>query len=202
MHRSNPLSLRTRQEFPAGAFIYASQTEGLAWRVVQGAVRLDWPDAAGESGFASLAIAGDIIGSEAMLFGTYAFAAHALTPCVLLPWPEGAARADGASLLEGLAAAQRRAADVVALRGGQALARIVALIRLLSAERGASGQVVLPTRQDVAEITSLRIETVSRVIKMLERAGVLAPVRQSGVPVNRSFQFNFAHLDSDLAYWP
>jgi CRP-like cAMP-binding protein len=52
--------------------------------------------------------------------------------------------------------------------------------------------VVLPTRQDIADITDLRFETISRIIKMLERSKVLLPVRVEGVHATRSFQVNLS----------
>ena len=85
---------------------------------------------------------------------------------------------------------------LVALRGGQALDRVVGLIRLMAATMGdsAPANVVLPTRQDIADITALRLETVSRIIKSLERAGMLHPVRVAGVHATRSFTVDFRHL--------
>lgn len=150
---------------------------------------------AGEARFASLALPGDIIGSEAMLFGTYAFAASALTECELSPWPEGAASARSGSLLRSLATAQRRAADLVALRGGEAVRRVIGLIRIMANSNDDAAQhVVLPTRQDIADITALRLETVSRIIKRLERDGMLQPVRIDGVHATRSFAVDFGRL--------
>ncbi|MBP5985802.1 MAG: Crp/Fnr family transcriptional regulator [Azonexus sp.] len=134
--------------------------------------------------FASLAIAGDILGCETLLFGAYTFSATALTECRLIRWPEGAGAVDSDSLLASLANAQRRAADLVALRGGQAIDRVLGLVRLLA---DSAGQVVLPTRQDIADITDLRFETISRIVKQLERQHILNPIRIAGVHATRSF---------------
>lgn len=188
--RKKSIPTRAARICASGAPIYRSGCDGLAWRVRHGVVRLDAVTSAGELSFASLAIAGDIIGCESLLFGAYTFSASALTQCDLAPWPEGEAVA-GESLLQSLAVAQKRAADVVALRGGEALARVVNLIRLLA---DASGSVVLPARQDMADITDLRFETISRIIKKLERAEVLAPCKISGVHATRSFSINLAGL--------
>jgi len=179
--------------------IYRVGDAGGAWRVVAGSVRLDIAEGKGEGGFASLAVAGDIIGTETLLFGAYAFAAAALTQCVLVPWPEGAVAPAGHALLESYAVTQRRAADVVALRGGQAVERVLGLVRLLARESAAGLQLALPRRQDIADITSLRLETVSRVLKSLERLGVLRPVRQPGVHATRSFAVDFASLAGPAA---
>lgn len=185
--------VKTRASLPCatGEVIYSAGSEGMAWRVKRGVVRLDTVSPTGESCFASLAIAGDIVGCESLLFGAYTFGASALTECELSPWPEGDTVPAGESLLESLAQAQKRAADVVALRGGEALARVVNLIRLLA---DASGNVVLPTRQDIADITDLRFETISRVIKRLERADVLLPLKIAGVHATRSFSVNAGGL--------
>jgi CRP-like cAMP-binding protein len=152
-------------------------------------LRLDTTTKAGDLSFASLAIAGDIVGCETMLFGAYTFSASALTHCELSPWPEGEPAGSSESLLESLALAQRRAADVIALRGGQASERVLGLIRLLG---DGAGRVVLPTRQDIADITDLRFETISRIIKGLERVGVLLPVKMEGVHATRGYAVNLA----------
>ena len=175
--------------YSASQAIFTTGAEGLAWRVKIGVVRLDTTSQAGEPSFASLAIAGDIVGCETMLFGAYTFSASALTHCELSPWPEGEPAGAGESLLESLALAQRRAADVIALRGGQASDRVLGLIRLLG---DGAGRVVLPTRQDIADITDLRFETISRIIKGLERVGVLLPVKMEGVHATRGYVVNLA----------
>lgn len=166
-----------------GAEIHAAGSEGKAWRVSEGVIRFDHVSADGRAAFASLAIAGDIIGCETLLLGCYTFRATALTHCRLDPWPEGGS-ADNATLLASLSRAQQRAADLVALRGGQASDRVLALIRLLTDR---SGRVVLPTRQDIADITALRFETISRIVKQLERSAVIRPIRLDGVHATRSF---------------
>lgn len=170
-----------------GAQIYAAGSEGEAWRLHEGVVRLDSISSSGHAAFASLAIAGDILGCETLLFGCHTFRATALTHCRLTPWPEGGTTADNSALLTSLARAQQRAADLVALRGGHALDRVLGLIRLL-ADR--TGRVILPTRQDIADITDLRFETISRIVKQLERSKVIKPIRLDGVHATRSFNLN------------
>jgi CRP-like cAMP-binding protein len=187
--RNECFAPRRSGAFLASQPIYAAGTEGLAWRVKRGVLRLDTTTKAGDLSFASLAIAGDIVGCETMLFGAYTFSASALTHCELSPWPEGEPAGASESLLESLALAQRRAADVIALRGGQASERVLGLIRLLG---DGAGRVVLPTRQDIADITDLRFETISRIIKGLERVGVLLPVKMEGVHATRGYAVNLA----------
>ena len=98
----------------------------------------------------------------------------------------------GDTLHASLAQAQQRAANIVALRGGQAMTRVVGLIRLLA---DSAGRVILPTRQDIADITDLRFETISRIIKGLERSGALVPVRVEGVRATRSYAVDPAALN-------
>ena len=184
----SPTVRQSRDCLPSEA-IFQAGAEGLAWRVKSGVVRLDTATKDGHASFASLAIAGDIVGCETMLFGAYTFTASALTPCELTPWPEGKSAAAGDSLLASLALAQQRAADIIALRGGQASDRVLGLIRLLA---DGAGRVILPTRQDIADITDLRIETISRIIKGLERACILLPLKMQGVHVTRSYSLHFA----------
>jgi len=189
-NRRQPTPARSSLRLEPGHLLYKTGNEGLAWRLSHGVVRLDTTNR-GETSFASLAIAGDILGCESLLFGAYTFTASALTHGELTPWPEGEGAASGESLLESLAIAQHRAADVVALRGGQAADRVIGLIRLLS---DSAGWVVLPSRQDIADITNLRFETISRIIKSLERSALLAPVKIDGVHATRSFAVNLAPL--------
>ncbi len=46
----------------------------------------------------------------------------------------------------------------------------------------------------VGRNTALRLETVSRIIKRLERSGILRPVRIEGDHATRSFPINFGAL--------
>lgn len=177
------------QHLVAGEGIYQAGAEGLAWRINSGVIRLDNIRSSSDTAFASLAVSGDILGCETLLFGCYTFSATALTQCELAPWPEGAGALAGESLLASLAQAQQRAAEVVALRGGQAAQRVLGLIRLFT---DSAGQVVLPTRQDIADITDLRFETISRIIKMLERSQVLLPIKVECVHATRSFRVDLA----------
>jgi CRP-like cAMP-binding protein len=183
-----------RQSFVAGQAIYTHSTAGAAWRVVSGSVRLDRREPNGEQNFANLAIMGDVIGAETLLFGHYSFTATALTPCLLVPWPEGCRAPAGESLLHSMAKAERRAAEVIALRCGQAADRVRRLVMLLaqrpdvaSNENSADLQVVLPPRQDMADITALTLETVSRMVSRLRHSGILNPVVRRGCESNSSF---------------
>lgn len=63
--------MRCSRILDAGEAIYHASDTGLAWRVRNGVVRLDTINKGEEPCFASLAIAGDILGCETMLFGAY-----------------------------------------------------------------------------------------------------------------------------------
>ena len=77
--RSSVLKPRPARRIPAGEHLYRAGAEGLAWRLDRGVIRLDTTGPDGRPVFASLAIAGDILGCETMLFGAYTFSATALT---------------------------------------------------------------------------------------------------------------------------
>jgi len=80
----------------------------------------------------------------------------------------------GASLLQTLAATERRAADALALRAGEAFDRVRQLCLLLARDR-ADGrrEVTIPGLRDMAEITGLTVETVSRAMSQLRKSGML-----------------------------
>lgn len=198
---------RGQQRFAAGQAIYAHGTMGVAWRVVSGSVRLDRLVPMGEQNFANLAIRGDIIGAETLILDCYSFSATALTPCLLTPWPGGSNAPTDASLLRTLASAERRAAEVIALRCGQAAQRVRRLVFMLAApgeaseEDGKCGevgsrplQVTLPPRQDMADITALTLETVSRMVSALRHAGILSPLLIKGSA--SASRFSLTALDS------
>ncbi|MDP2370214.1 Crp/Fnr family transcriptional regulator [Rhodoferax sp.] len=142
--------------------------QGQAWYVQSGAVRLDAMSPEGLT-FAALAVTGDIIGTDALVGGRYAFAARALTPCVLTPWE----LSQSTPVLELMSAAQRRAAEVVALRCGRAEDRVARLVRLLGSDgvqRHSDFRVLTPRLRDVADITNLAPETVSRIANATQRS--------------------------------
>lgn len=165
--------------FERGQRIHDAGAMGFPWRVRQGVVRFDTAEADdGELSFAGLAMAGDLVGAEVLMFGRYAFRATALTACQLEPWPPSLEQGED-SLLQALARSERRAADIVALRSGQAMARVCRLIELLLPSSATAPQRAdLPPLRDMAEITALTIETVSRMLSGLRRLGALEPERE------------------------
>ncbi len=178
-----------------GACVYRMGATGSAWRVVRGSVRLDSLTPDGEQLFANLAVAGDVIGAETMIFGHYSFEATALAATELEPWPSSdVAEKQNVQqcLLETLAKSERQVADVMALRGGEAQTRVMHLIRLLQGRSVLSNvqrdsDIELPPRKDIAEMTALTIETVSRCISRFKQNGLLIPLLKRGRPVLNRF---------------
>ncbi|MBI5109073.1 MAG: Crp/Fnr family transcriptional regulator [Rhodocyclales bacterium] len=164
--------------FERGQRIHEAGAMGFPWRVSRGVVRFDTAAVDGELSFAGLAMEGDLVGTEVLMFGHFAHRATALTPCQLEPWP-GRLDQDRAGLLQALARAEQRAADIVALRSGQAMARVCRLIELLLPRSATAPQRTdLPPLRDMAEITALTGETVSRMLSGLRRIGALEPERE------------------------
>ncbi|WP_172199349.1 Crp/Fnr family transcriptional regulator [Niveibacterium sp. COAC-50] len=158
-----------------GQCIYFEGDRGQPWQLVSGIVRLDRSEQ-GENQFASLALAGDLLGIETLLDANYAFQATALTECAIEPWRMPLADAGKRAVLRTLISAEQRAADLIAIRTGQPLERVRRLMLLLA---GGSNAGLLPTKLalpklcDMADITGLASETVCRSISELRRQGVL-----------------------------
>ncbi|WP_025916889.1 Crp/Fnr family transcriptional regulator [Herminiimonas sp. CN] len=180
---------RTRS-FHQGEQIYCPGTSGICWRVISGAVRLNRVANDGEMRFANLAVKNDVIGTETLLMGQYAFCAVALSDCELVPWPEGLSSATKNSLLHILAAAERRTADVVALRSGLAIDRVTRLIAMLAQpDENHDLCVALPKWQDISEIADLTTETISRIISSLKHGGVIRKMKIPGHAAHRNYVF-------------
>lgn len=162
--------------FRRGGLIFRAGEQGKTWRVVSGSIRLDRASGHGLA-FGGLAVPGDVIGVETLLFGRYNCSARALAPCVLEPWLGDSGAAHPRRLLQVLMRVERRVAEVMALRSGRPLDRVQRLIRLLArpAHAGTSGWIGLPRLSDMAEITDLSQETVSRIMAELKRRGDVQP---------------------------
>lgn len=169
----NALPTVQLRKIPIGDRIYSAGSEGIAWRVRSGAVRLDRITAEG-SDYAGLALRGDVIGAETLLFGKYSFAASAIGDCELEPWLTADKALSGESLLQTLATAERRAADALALRAGEAFERVRQLCLLLARYRDEGRkEIMIPELRDMAAITNLTEATVSRAMSRLRRMGLL-----------------------------
>lgn len=147
-----------RRLYKRGELIHLAGEHGPLQRIVSGAARLDLPTGNGVS-FASLALTGDLLGIESLAFGDYGFTARALTPCTL------EVHAPTEIPLTQMALATQRAAQTMALRNGPAAWRIQRLVALLTHEGTqplSNRRHLLPRLADIAEITGLTVETVSR----------------------------------------
>lgn len=163
-------------QFARGSQVYAVGEAGGALRVLSGVVRLDRETGEGPE-FGGLALAGDVIGAETLMFGAYTYSATALSPVVLESWLAGASTDKERKLMLALTASERRMADALALRCGKAVARIRRLLNIIAgagSRDGANPLIVLPRLKDIADITDLKIETVSRTISQLNDGGELA----------------------------
>lgn len=173
---------REIRTFKRGELIYLAHNTGVLWHILKGTVRLDLPGAEAKT-FASIALPGDILGIEMLGLGHYGFTAHALTPCTLSLRHS----ADIAPLAH-MATAITRAAQVIALREGTAVERVQRLANLLTSEGKhplINQRNALPRLADIAEITCLSVETVSRTTAILGQA--------SGLPHKTYRQKNFQH---------
>ncbi|MEO8598305.1 MAG: Crp/Fnr family transcriptional regulator [bacterium] len=162
------------KSFRPGEQLYCARASGISWRVISGSVRLNRVADDGKILFANLAVEGDVIGAETLLMGRYEFEAVAISDCELVPWPGGASSASRNALLQILAAAERRTADVVALRSGLAKDRVMRLITMIAQRDGNDDLCfALLKGQDISEITDLTKETISRIISSLKHDGIL-----------------------------
>lgn len=168
-----------------GDAVFVAGLPGQCWRIHQGAVRLSRQIAEGEQ-FAGLALAGDLIGVEALLGQPSTFSAHALSDVTLAPCVELGSPA----LLAALTASEQRAAEALALCRGSADERINRLVRLLAqpgtAERA---RMQMPSLREMADITNLTQETVSRVVSRLRRLGQLVRHSRKHADVTPDFLF-------------
>ncbi|MCX7946572.1 MAG: hypothetical protein N2557_06340 [Hydrogenophilus sp.] len=140
-----------------GAYLWTSGEKGPTWRVTAGVVALFQGDRGlpPEERFVMLAYGGDLVGVEGQLLGHYAFDAVALTPAVVSRWG-GSPSAASWYLRQ-----TRRAHEVARLRVGNARERIERFLELLSRAAPAAPW---PRLRDMALVTGLQMETVSRVL--------------------------------------
>ena len=169
-----PVLSHVPRSFALGDLIHEADASGIAWRVRSGAVRLDRVTA-GERHFAGLALDGDVIGAETLLFGRYTFEARAIGDGALEPWLAPSTAPSGDNLLQMLATTERRAADALALRAGEAFNRVRQLFLLLAGSGTATSgrRITIPPLKDMAEMTDLTMETVSRAISHWRKSGLL-----------------------------
>ncbi|MBU3599483.1 Crp/Fnr family transcriptional regulator [Polynucleobacter sp. 30F-ANTBAC] len=183
--------------FKAGDQIYISGQTGPAYKVLSGTVRLSQTTRTHQSIFANIAISGDLLGAEVLLRKPYAFEAQALTDCEIAVWQEPSILWAEA-LAEELIKSSLRQSEVVSLRCGTAMGRILKFIDLLSSSDQSQSQanLTLPPLKETAEITDLTIETVSRCINSLRKQGILIPVQGTRGNLRNQFTFSSQSLMS------
>ena len=186
--------------FKAGDLIYKAGQTGPAYKVLTGTVRLDHAHASHKSVFASLAIAGDLMGAEVLLRKPYAFDAYALTDCEIGVWQESTILLADA-LAEQLMKSSYRQSDVVSLRCGMAMERILKFVQLLSHKSATekTDSLALPPLKETADITDLTIETVCRCIASLRKQGVLVPVQGTRGNLRNQFTVSIESMQAMAA---
>ena len=172
---------RAGQYFERGQTVFERGAAGQPWRVVSGVVWFDDGEGGADS-FCGLACPGDVMGAETLIFGHYAMQAHALTPVSVEPWLEAGVPVSARSALAALSGRDQRVASLLALRGGKASERLKRLFDMLASacpnDATAPPRVVLPKLREMACITALQIETVSRTITHLVEEGELQVVER------------------------
>jgi len=183
--------MKKLMSFKAGDLIYMSGQNGPAYKVVSGTIRLSQTNRNHQTLFANLAIPGDLLGAEVLLRKPYTFESHALTDCEIAVWQEPT-MLWAEALAEELIKSSLRQTEVVSLRCGTAMERVLRFINLVkpSHQTLAQSNLTLPPLKETAEITDLTIETVSRCINSLRKQGILIPVQ--GARGNLRNQFTFS----------
>ena len=178
-------------DFAGAEPVFHAGDAGPIWRVTEGLVRLDH-DQGPQRQPVQIAMAGDLIGIEALCGQRYCFNATALTACRLALVDAAGAEAREQLFHQALLQQQSRSQDMAALRTGSVLQRITHLIHLLGFERAQPShqphaeaiRSALPTLREIAQVIDAKTETVCRVLGQLlpprRRQPVAGPPRHSG----------------------
>ena len=173
--------------------VFQAGESGQVWRLVEGLVRLDHQGGSGRQPV-QIAVAGDLIGTEALCNQPFRFSATALTPCRLEAVMVVDDQAQAALLQQALMQQQARSQDLAALRTGTVFQRITHFLSLLGFEWASAAQwpnteairAALPTLREVAQVVDAKTETVCRVLGqvMPARRRTTRPVQRTalGVP--------------------
>jgi CRP-like cAMP-binding protein len=155
---------------PRGQTLLQVGTAGTVWRVRQGAFRLERPAGDGQT-VVHLALAGDLIGVEALCAEPYACTVTALVDSVATPEPMVGEAALMATLAAAVLQHQRQSLDMALMRSGTAPVRLGHLLHLLARAFGvpAGGleRKALPALKDMAQIIDSTHETVCRELPRL-----------------------------------
>ena len=155
---------------PRGQTLLQAGTAGTVWRVRKGAFRLERPAGDGQT-VVHLALAGDLVGVEALCAEPYACTATALVDSVATPEPLVGEAALTATLAAALLQQQRQSLDMAQMRLGTAPVRLGHLLRLLARAFGVPvgglERKALPALKDMAQIIDSTHETVCRELPRL-----------------------------------
>ena len=169
-----------------GQALLRAGTAGTVWRVRQGAFRLERLVGDGQT-VVHLALAGDLVGVEALCAEPYTCTVTALVDSVATPEPVVGEAALTATLAAALLQQQRQSLDMALMRSGAAPVRLGHLLRLLArafdAPLGGLERKALPALRDMAQIIDSTHETVCR---ELTRA-LPAQARQTPAPTGSTW---------------
>lgn len=179
VHRArSSRALRQPWQLAAREVIHEPGAWGRSWRLVEGAIRLDRVIGHGErSSFVHLALPGQLIGAEMLLKGQYVFRAQTVVPSVLMPWPTLPDEDVTQDLLAAFSQQYCEQADQMQLCHGTAESRLahmlIMLTRHMHPDADGGRVMTMPGLRDLADITDLTMETVSRCITRLRVAHTL-----------------------------
>jgi CRP-like cAMP-binding protein len=157
--------MSTGVRIPRGQTLLQIGTAGTVWRVLTGAFRLERPTGDGQT-VVHLALAGDLVGVEALCAEPYACTVTALVDSVAAPEPMVGEAALTATLAAALLQQQRQSLDMALMRSGTAPVRLGHLLGLLTRAfdlpSGGLNRKALPALKDMAQIIDSTPETVCR----------------------------------------
>jgi len=157
--------MSTGVRIPRGQTLLQIGTAGTVWRVLTGAFRLERPTGGGQT-VVHLALAGDLVGVEALCAEPYACTVTALVDSVATPEPTVGEAALSATLAAALLQQQRQSLDMALMRSGTAPVRLGHLLGLLmrafDLPSGGLDRKALPALKDMAQIIDSTPETVCR----------------------------------------
>jgi CRP-like cAMP-binding protein len=162
--------MSTGVRIPRGHTLLQIGAAGTVWRVRTGAFRLERPTGDGQT-LVHLALAGDLVGVEALCAEPYACTVTALVDSVATPEPTVGEAALSATLAAALLQQQRQSLDMALMRSGTAPVRLGHLLGLLArgfgVPSGGLDRKALPALKDMAQIIDSTHETVCRELPRL-----------------------------------
>lgn len=159
---------------PIGRVLYGPNMPGRTWQLISGFARIDRLGPDGEFHFSRLAMPGDWLGMEHLFGRSMGTQAVTITEAILAQVPTPRHQQPTRELLDHLALVEHRGAQALSLRAGDAMERLLKLLRLLAGPQ-ATGSVVIamPTLQNMADILDIRPESVSRLLRRLKSRDIL-----------------------------